>query len=83
MNWTEKSQITKEYLIAYHKESGFSVLDENDKDASMAFNGAILYAETVFTNRLMLGGHYQDNQEKKTAILDHLHAINQILKAPV
>lgn len=70
------SMLVQDYLEHFNSKS---ITFDNNSLAARVFYGAILYATSVFGNRLMLGGAYRTNFEDKKKILEHLREITFIL----
>lgn len=70
------SNMTQNYLQSW--ASGCTPINPEEESASRAFAGAIMYASSVFGNRLILGGAHH-NTKNCREILDHLQAICKLL----
>lgn len=70
---------TQQYL----KEKGENLppLNENEKEISQIFSGAIIYASEVFAYHLIMGGTY-NNTKRYKEVLELLKELNKIIENP-
>ena len=70
------SMLVQDYLEHYNSKS---TTFDNNSLAARVFCGAMIYAKSVFTSSLLLGGAYRTNFEDKKEIFEHLQEIDFIL----